>query len=143
MDTVVPCDPVNPVLREGVIYSDGTSILGADDKAGVAAILEVLAALADSQVAHRPLEILFTVSEEKGLRGAKAFDVGRLRARMGIGLDAGGPQGTIVQSAPSQDSLAVGGPRPRSARRCETGGGHQRHPRGRGGDRGHAPGAHR
>ena len=107
MDTVVPCDPVSPVLREGVIYSDGTSILGADDKAGVAAILEVLAALAESQVAHRPLEILFTVSEEKGLRGAKAFDVGRLRASMGIGLDAGGPQGTIVQSAPSQDSLAV------------------------------------
>jgi tripeptide aminopeptidase len=107
MDTVVPCDQVNPVMREGVIYSDGTSILGADDKAGVAIILEVLAVLIESKMAHRPLEILFTVSEEKGLRGAKAFDVRRLRARMAIGLDAGGPQGAIVHSAPSQDSLAV------------------------------------
>jgi len=107
MDTVVPCDSVTPVLREGVIYSDGTSVLGADDKAGVAVILEVLAALSESGMAHRPLDILFTVSEEQGLRGAKAFDVRRLRARMGIGLDAGGPQGTIVRSAPSQDSLAV------------------------------------
>jgi len=107
MDTVVPCDQVNPVVREGIIYSDGTSILGADDKAGVAIILEVLAVLVESQVAHRPLEILFTVSEEKGLRGAKAFDVRRLRAKMAIGLDAGGPQGTVVNSAPSQDSLAA------------------------------------
>ena len=107
MDTVVPCERVNPVLRDGTVYSDGTSILGADDKAGVAVILEVLGVLAESPLDHRPLDILFTVSEEKGLRGAKEFDVRRLRARIGVGLDAGGPQGTMIHSAPSQDSLAV------------------------------------
>jgi acetylornithine deacetylase/succinyl-diaminopimelate desuccinylase-like protein len=45
MDTVVPCDHVQPVVRDGVVYSDGSTILGGDDKAGVAIILEVVEAL--------------------------------------------------------------------------------------------------
>ena len=105
MDTVGPCENVTPVVRDGVVYSDGTTILGADDKAGVAVMLEVLRVLSGSADGHRPVEALFTVREEVGLEGAKAFDTSRLRARMGIGLDAGGEQGTLVVSAPSQNSL--------------------------------------
>jgi tripeptide aminopeptidase len=105
LDTVGPCEHVRPIVRDGVVYSDGTTILGADDKAGVAVIMEVLRVLKEEADSHRPIEALFTVREEVGLEGAKAFDVSRLRARMGIGLDAGGEQGTLVISAPAQNSL--------------------------------------
>ena len=107
MDTVVPCEGVRPVVRDGVVYSDGTTVLGADDKSGIAAILEVLETLVAGGVPHCPLEVLFTVQEEVGLQGIKAFDVSRLRARMGLGLDAGGDVGSVVISAPSQDGLMV------------------------------------
>jgi len=106
MDTVTPAENVTPVLRDGVVYSDGTTVLGADDKSGVAVILEVLATLAAEDDRHRPVEALFTVREEAGLEGAKAFDVSILKARMGIGLDAGGEQGTMVVRAPAQNSLS-------------------------------------
>jgi tripeptide aminopeptidase len=107
MDTVSPGENVRPVVRDGVVYSDGTTVLGADDKSGVAIILEVLEALGAAGAAHRPLDILFTVREETGLQGAKAFDRGRLRARLGVGLDAHGEQGTIVVQAPAQNALRV------------------------------------
>ncbi len=105
MDTVSPGEDVRPEVRDGVVYSDGTTVLGGDDKSGVAIILEVLASLREEHAAHRPLDVLFTVREETGLEGAKAFDAGRLRARLAVGLDAHGEQGTIVVRAPAQDSL--------------------------------------
>lgn len=105
MDTVGPCDHVTPVVRDGVIYSDGTTILGADDKAGVAVLLDALRILKEGDVPHRPVEALFTVREEVGLQGAKEFDTRQLRARMGIGLDHGGEMGAVVVSAPAQNSL--------------------------------------
>ena len=107
MDTVSPGENVRPVVRDGVVYSDGTTVLGADDKSGVAIILEVLEALREAGAAHRPLDVLFTVAEETGLQGAKAFDTGRLRARLGVGLDAHGEQGTIVVQAPAQNAIHV------------------------------------
>jgi len=105
MDTVGPCERVTPVVEGDIVRSDGSSILGADDKSGVAIILEVLAVLKEGALPHRPLEVLFSVEEETGLDGAKGCDLGQLRARMGIGLDAGGEPGTIVVSAPSHDEL--------------------------------------
>jgi tripeptide aminopeptidase len=107
LDTVGPAELVVPVVRDGSIYSDGTSILGADDKSGVAVILHVIDVLVNSDTQHRPIEALFTVGEETGLRGAKAFDVARLQARMGIGLDAGGDPGTIVVQGPSQNAIRM------------------------------------
>jgi len=105
MDTVGPCERVTPVVEGDTVRSDGSTILGADDKSGVAVILEVLAVLKERALPHRPLEVLFTVEEETGLGGAKGCDLSQLRARMGIGLDAGGEPGTIVVSAPSHDEL--------------------------------------
>jgi len=105
MDTVTPCERVTPVVEDGVVRSDGTSILGADDKSGIAAIIEAVTCALESGGSHRPVDLLFTVEEESGLLGAKAVEVGRLRARMAIGLDAEGEQGTLVMSAPGQNSL--------------------------------------
>lgn len=107
LDTVGPADEVRPVLEDGVVRSDGRTVLGADDKSGVAAIFEVLRVAQEQGRALPPLDILFTVQEEIGLCGAKAFDTSRLRAREGIGLDSGGPAGAIVLSAPAQDNLQI------------------------------------
>jgi tripeptide aminopeptidase len=105
MDTVGTDTGIQPVIEEGIVRSDGTTILGADDKSGVAVILEMLSALTEEGPAHPPLEVVFTVGEEVGLMGSKALDMGQLRAREGIVLDAGGSVGTVVVSAPYQDKL--------------------------------------
>jgi tripeptide aminopeptidase len=107
MDTVGQDIGIKPQIRDGVIYSDGTTILGGDDKSGVAAILEVIEALREDGAAHPPLEVVISVGEEVGLQGAKWLDKSQLRARQGYVLDSGGPIGTVVMSAPSQDSLRV------------------------------------
>jgi tripeptide aminopeptidase len=105
MDTVEPGRGVKPTIEDGVIKSDGTTILGSDDKSGVAVILEVLRVLVEQDLDHPPLEVALTVSEEKGLKGVKGLDLTKLRAREGIVLDSGGEIGTIVVSAPSQDKI--------------------------------------
>lgn len=104
MDTV-PGRGIRPVVREGVVYSDGTTILGADDKSGIAVILEILAAL-QGDAAQRPaLEIALSVGEEVGLLGAKGLDVGWFRARQALVLDMGGPINVIVNAAPASDKF--------------------------------------
>ncbi|MCK4300456.1 MAG: M20/M25/M40 family metallo-hydrolase, partial [Planctomycetes bacterium] len=105
MDTVEPGRGVKPVITNGIITSDGATILGGDDKSGVAAILEVLQVLVERELSHPPLEVALTTSEETGLNGAKGLDLSTLRAKEGIVLDSGGEIGTIVVSAPSQDKL--------------------------------------
>lgn len=105
MDTVGADTGIQPVIRDGVIYSAGDTILGGDDKSGVAAILEVLQVVREQGLAHPPLEVVISVGEELGLFGARNLDVSRLRARQGIILDSGGPTGHLVTAAPGQDSL--------------------------------------
>jgi len=107
MDTVTPGRGVKPVLRHGVVYSDGTTILGADDKSGIAVILEVLHILQEQGLPHPPLEVLITVQEEVGLLGAKGLDKSQLHSTMGISFDAGDGPGAIVVSAPSHDTLSA------------------------------------
>ena len=107
MDTVGTDTGIQPIVEAGIIRSDGTTILGADDKSGLAVILEVLQVLSTAGLAHPPLEVVFTVGEEEGLLGAKALDLSQLRAREGVVLDSGGPIGTIIVSAPYQDKLFV------------------------------------
>jgi len=105
MDSVAPCRGVRPVVADGWVRSSGDTILGADDLAGVAAILEGVRATLEDKAPGRGAEIVFTVQEEVGLRGAAAFDTGKLRAREGFTLDSGGDFGGITVGAPSQDSL--------------------------------------
>ncbi|MFA6807614.1 MAG: M20/M25/M40 family metallo-hydrolase [Eubacteriales bacterium] len=101
MDTVVSTKGMKPVIKDGIIYSDGKTVLGADDKSGIAVILASLDRLAnDASIPHGPLEIVFTVQEEIGLIGAKNLNYA-LKADFGYVLDADGKVGTVVNQTPS------------------------------------------
>lgn len=107
MDTVEPGRGVKPVIEGGVIRSSGDTVLGADDKAGVVAILEVLRLIREQQIEHGGLEVAFTIWEEGGLFGAKNLDYDLIRAKAGFVLDSDGPPGTIITRAPSQDKIGA------------------------------------
>jgi tripeptide aminopeptidase len=104
MDTIGSTEGMVPVLRDGVIYSNGETVLGADDKAGIAMILSVLADLQGGGVPHPDLEVVFTVQEEVGLVGAKHL-AAELKAAFGYILDGDGPVGNIANRAPSKVDL--------------------------------------
>ncbi len=104
MDTV-PGRGIIPVVRDGAVYSEGDTILGADDKAGIAAILEALQLLEEGQVEHGTVEILFTVGEEQGLQGGKALDIKQITAPMGFILDSDGEIGSIIVQGPCQNMV--------------------------------------
>src|SRR6266571_6265572 len=87
LDRVPPGRGHQPVLRDGILYSDGTTNLGADDAAGIAIILEVLTHLVEQQLPHPPLVVVFTVQEEVGTRGAAAFDPSPWQLTDGIVFD--------------------------------------------------------
>lgn len=101
MDTVVPGVGVEPVVEDGIIRSKGDTILGADDKSGVAAIVEGLRAVVEQNISHPTVEVVFTVCEEIGLYGSKYMDYSRLTAKKAAVLDAGLP-GVIVSAGPGQ-----------------------------------------
>jgi len=107
MDTVRPGVGVKPVVRDGVVCSDGTTVLGGDDKSGVAIILEAVECLVEGKLPHPPLEVVLTVQEEVGLLGAKGLDQSRLRAKTGISFDCGGAPGTVVVDTPTHDSVSA------------------------------------
>lgn len=109
MDTVEPGIGVKPIIENGVIRSSGDTVLGADDKAGIAAILEMLRLIKDFQIEHGGIEVVFTIWEEGGLFGAKNLDLEYLyiQARIGFVLDSDRPPGTIITRAPSQDRIGV------------------------------------
>ena len=106
MDTVEPGKDVTAVLRDGVFTSDGTTILGADDKSALAIILETLHVLKEDRIVHGPLEIVFTICEEVGLMGAKHLDYDLLTATYGYVLDATDTEG-IVTRAPAANRIEL------------------------------------
>lgn len=87
LDTVTPGKGVKPVVKKDCITSDGTTVLGGDDKAGVAIILEILRTLKEQSPAHPPVEVVFTLSEEVGMFGSKNLDCKKLKGREGLILD--------------------------------------------------------
>lgn len=102
MDTVEPAHGKQAIIHEdGTITSDGTTVLGSDDLAGVAAILEALTTIKENGTPHRPLELLFTVSEESHCGGISYFDYGKLKATQAYVFDMDGAIGTAASSAPS------------------------------------------
>ncbi len=105
MDTITPGCGINPVLENGIIRSIGETVLGADDKAGIAAIIEAITVLREKKLPHGRLELVFTICEETGLSGAKNLDFSLLSADMGFVLDCDGPPGTIINMGPSQDKI--------------------------------------
>lgn len=102
MDTVVPGEGIKPVIRDGIIYSDGTTILGGDDKAGIAAILEAVRYIQENNLPHGDIEVAFTICEEGGMHGAKNMDYQWLRSKLAFVLDSGGNVGSVIIQAPAQ-----------------------------------------
>lgn len=88
MDTVVPGQGIVPVLDGEILRSDGRTVLGGDDKSGVAIICEVLRVVQEQGLPCGNIDVVFTICEEAGLIGAKCLDVSRLRARTGLVLDS-------------------------------------------------------
>lgn len=105
MDTIASTEVIKIKVEDEVISQEGASVLGGDDKAGIAAILEAVEALLEGGISLPTLEIVFTICEETGLEGAKALDVSQLKARAGFVLDGGEPQVAII-SAPSHEQIS-------------------------------------
>ncbi len=101
LDCVEPCKDVQPVVRDGVVTSSGETVLGADNKAGVAAILESVRRVVERGLPRPDIRMVFTVAEEKGLRGAKALDPSSVAGDLCIVLDADGSVGGIVTASPT------------------------------------------
>ena len=108
LDTVLPEGPIEPEVGEDeVVRNAAGTILGADDKSAVAAMLEAAARLVEDGRPHAGVELLFTPKEEVGLLGAAAFDQTRFAARVGYVYDHAGPIGEIILGAPFQQKLDV------------------------------------
>jgi tripeptide aminopeptidase len=107
LDTVPPEGPLEPVIEEGVIRNAGGTILGADNKSAVAAMLEGTRRVLAENRPHGGIELLFTPKEEVGLLGAAAFDHERLRARVGYVYDQAAPIGDVILGAPYSRAMQV------------------------------------
>ncbi|MDQ6806430.1 MAG: M20/M25/M40 family metallo-hydrolase [Actinomycetota bacterium] len=108
LDTVPPLAPIDPVIVDGGWENAAEGILGADNKAAIAVLIELARRFAGGgEPPPVGIELLFTVSEENGLRGAKAFDASRLSSEFGFVFDHASPIGGIVVAAPTYDSIVA------------------------------------
>lgn len=100
LDTVPPQGPIEPVVENGIVRNAAGTILGADNKAAVASMLEAVRRVVYEGRSHAGIELLLTPKEEVGLIGATAFDESRLTARVGYVYDMAAPIGTLIMAAP-------------------------------------------
>ena len=106
MDTVLPATGVK-VKREGEVFtSAGDTVLGSDDKAGIAVLIEVMRTLQEKNIPYGPVEYIFTTCEEVGLMGAKALDPSAIKAKIGYALDSSGINRVIV-GAPAANRITA------------------------------------
>lgn len=107
MDRVTPSFGVKPRMENGAIVSDGTTVLGADDAAGLAAVLEAVRVARENGMALPTIELAWTICEEVGLLGAKNLDLSQFEAKLGFALDSSGKVGEIVVKAPTSAKIAA------------------------------------
>jgi len=107
LDTVPPEAAIEPVVEDGIIRNATGTILGADNKAAVAVMLEATRQLLSENRPHGGIELLFTPKEEVGLHGAAAFDHEQLHARVGYVYDQAAPIGEVILGAPYAHSMEV------------------------------------
>jgi tripeptide aminopeptidase len=107
LDTVPPDGPIEPVIEDGVVRNAAGTILGADNKSAVAAMLEGARRVLAENRPHGGIELLFTPKEEVGLLGAAAFDLARLDARLGYVYDQAAPIGEVILGAPYSRAMQV------------------------------------
>ena len=104
MDTVVPGEGVKPIVEGDIIRTDGTTVLGGDDKSGCAVIVETIRCLQEQSIPHAPIDAIFSICEEVGLLGAKNVDMSKVRARYGIVFDSDDP-GFLFTKGPSANHM--------------------------------------
>src|SRR5207342_1125037 len=107
LDTVPPTDAIEPIVDEGVVRNARPTILGGDNKAAVAVMLEATRRVLVEGRPHAGIELLFTPAEETGLHGAYAFDHRRFHARVGYVYDQADAIGEIVLGAPSAQQMEI------------------------------------
>ena len=107
LDTVPPEGAIEPVIDDGVVRNAAGTILGADNKAAVAVMLEGVRRCVEERRPHAGLELLFTPKEEVGLLGAAAFDCDRLHASVGYVYDQAAPIGEVILGAPHAQAMEV------------------------------------
>lgn len=100
MDSVPPTTGTKVVRRDGVLYSDGTTTLGGDDKVGIAAALEAVRTVQEQNILHGDIQLCFTIAEEIGCLGVVNLDPADIKADLGYCLDIGGAPGIVTNSAP-------------------------------------------
>ncbi len=105
MDTVVPGEGVKPIVEGDIIRTDGTTVLGGDDKSGCAVICETLHQIHEQRIPHGPIDVVFTICEEVGLLGAKNLELELFEAREGLVFDSDSP-GFLFVRAPGAQTLS-------------------------------------
>ena len=104
MDTVQPGEGIKVLFSDGSFTSNGSTVLGADDKSALAVIIETIKILEEKMLPCGPLEVVVTVCEEVGLLGAKNLDYSLIKAQCGYSLDATDTEG-IVTRAPAANHI--------------------------------------
>jgi len=107
MDTVKPTLGIQPRIKDGTIFSDGKTILGADNRAGIAMILYLTENLKKKRQHHLPFEIIFTVGEETGLYGSTNLDLKLVHSRIAYILDSSADPGYFVYAAPGATDFEI------------------------------------
>lgn len=107
LDRVTPGLGIQPRIENGAVVSDGTTILGADDAAGLAAILEAVRVIRERNLPHPTVELCLTVCEELSMLGSRQVDVSWFRSRIGFALDADQPVGEITIKAPNKATFTA------------------------------------
>ncbi|AMC94121.1 hypothetical protein AOC36_09005 [Erysipelothrix larvae] len=105
-DTVEPGVNIEPICVDGILSSKGDTILGADNKAGIAILVEMIRHIQENDMAHPTLEFVFTPGEEIGLVGAAALDHSKLISQYGLVLDSNGPVGGLTMASPTLMTLS-------------------------------------
>jgi tripeptide aminopeptidase len=106
MDTVVPGKGVKPLVEGDIIRTDGSTVLGGDDKSGCSVIIETIRCLHEQAIPHAPIDAVFSICEEVGLLGAKHLDMSKVRARFGLVFDSDDP-GFLFTKGPSADHFEI------------------------------------
>ena len=107
MDSVAPTTGTTVVEKDAVLYTDGTTTLGGDDKSGVAAVLEAMQCIIENNLPHGDIQVCFTIGEETGSYGVRYMDKTMIQADAGYCMDCGGHPGAIFNASPKAINLKL------------------------------------
>ena len=107
MDSVAPTTGTTVIEKDGVLYSDGTTTLGGDDKSGIAAVLEAVQCVIENDLPHGDVQVCFTIGEETGSNGVRFMDKSMLKADVGYCMDSNGHPGAIYNASPKAINLKL------------------------------------